>query len=54
MGVEVDAQFQAPAKAMSFLGDSDGPGQRFVSDSVSLGRGGEITMRFSPGITNGP
>jgi hypothetical protein len=52
-GLEVDTQFQTPAKALGFPGDSDGSGQGFVFDIVSLGRGGDITLRFSPGITNG-
>jgi hypothetical protein len=53
-GLEVDAAFQTPAKALGFPGNSDGSGQGFVFDVVSLGRGGSITLRFSPGIANGP
>lgn len=53
-GLEVDAEFQTPAKALGFPGNSDGTSQGFVFDIVSLGRGGDITVRFSPGITNGP
>ncbi|MEE4185812.1 MAG: hypothetical protein V2J12_08600 [Gammaproteobacteria bacterium] len=53
-GLEVDAVFQTPEKALGFPGNSDGSGQGFVFDVVSLGRGGSITLRFSPGIANGP
>jgi len=54
VGLEVDAVFQTPDKALGFPGNSDGSGQGFVFDVVSLGRGGAITLRFSPGIANGP
>jgi len=53
-GLAVDAAFRTPDKALGFPGNSDGSGQGFVFDIVSLGRGGSITLRFSPGIANGP
>jgi len=52
-GLEVDAGFRTPLKALGEAGNSDGAGQGYTFDIVSLGRGGSITLAFSPPITNG-
>ena len=52
-GSNIDAEFQTPNKALNTAGDSNGLGEGFIFDIVSLGRGGQITLTFYPPITNG-
>jgi hypothetical protein len=53
IGLNVDAVFQTPAKALGEPGNSDGTEQGVIFDIVSLGTGGSITLSFSPPIANG-
>jgi hypothetical protein len=53
-GPEADATFRTPAKALGPAGNSNGNVEGFVFDIVSLGRGGSITLSFSPPMANGP
>ena len=46
-GLECDPLFQTPERAL-------GPASGDTFDIVSLGRGGRITLRFDPPITDGP
>lgn len=46
-GTHLDATWQHTEKVL-------GPAQGTSDDVVSLGRGGQITLRFTPPITNGP
>ncbi len=52
-GLELDAVFQTPQKALGIAGNSNGNNEGFSFDIVSLGRGGSIVMTFNPPIFDG-
>lgn len=52
-GVEADAVFQTPQKALGAPGNHDGNNEGSTFDIVSLGRGGSIVLTFDPPIVDG-